>query len=742
MRPGSQLTLEELDENRLFNPEDIFNTCRSLITVSVESGDDLKLSHKSVRDYLTSENIKYGPTAYFSIESVAANRAISEACLRYLLLFDSTPSDEAPLKAGFDNQYSHDSVDPERNSLGTLAEPPPEDEKCWACVLDNHKGVDPVQLEIYPLLTYAAEFWFEHVRRSGGDEHGTVLELALQLFDLSNGSIPTNSFVNWLRVFDPDGIHWMKRWKPESFGSPLYYASFLGLTKVAERLITKCDVNITGGSRGNALNAATFGNHQSLVLFLLDHGARIEAAGEGGNTALHYAAKMGHIGLVELLLKNGADVNLKNKFGMNETALEDCVAWFSFSVLHSPGDFETKVVPIIHMLVKGGADVDESLRSAAFSRSVPLVQLLIDLAPPNAVAGKAGHDLLCNAVCGGSVGVATLLLEKGADVNACSDCDLTALHCAAWIGHEKVVETFLRYGADVEAVTWRGETPLMYAARRGHTLTAKILLDHGANVEACDDGGGTALHAAVFENKESVIRILLEKGANINYKNMDGRTVLHCVTCRTSDLGILSWLLDKGADPNAKDEHDSTPLISAAYAGDEAGVTLLLDWKADPNAKTIDGMTAMHVAAQCQKDGVLCLLATHKADINAKDIKGASPIHCAARNGHSDTVKLLIGLSVDVSATDGKGRTALHYAVKDQRDWSSRNESVISLLLEPDATLATVKDLEGMTPLQTAAQSGIGKAVLSLLRLGVDGEGKTEKEWMALTGEASDTSIW
>ena len=64
--------------------------------------------------------------------------------------------------------------------------------------------------------------------------------------------------------------------------------------------------------------------------------------------------------------------------------------------------------------------------------------------------------------------MARLLLENGANVEAELQDGGTALHIAAWSGHEAIARLLLQMGACIEAEDECGMTALLYAARRGH----------------------------------------------------------------------------------------------------------------------------------------------------------------------------------------------------------------------------------------------------------------------------------
>ena len=53
------------------------------------------------------------------------------------------------------------------------------------------------------------------------------------------------------------------------------------------------------------------------------------------------------------------------------------------------------------------------------------------------------------------------------------------------------------------------------------------------------------------KDRESIVSLLVEKGADVNAKNIDGKTPLH-KACEYGNEAIVSLLLEKGADVNAK----------------------------------------------------------------------------------------------------------------------------------------------------------------------------------------------
>ena len=119
-----------------------------------------------------------------------------------------------------------------------------------------------------------------------------------------------------------------------------------------------------------------------------------------------------------------------------------------------------------------------------------------------------------------------------------------------------------------------GRTPLHYAAGHNHAALVATLLEHGANVNAKDNvrvdpRRAGALRARGLPRARTTppfhsVRVL-----------QGGWTPLHN-TAGYGHTAIVTMLLDRGADVNAKTPDGSTPLHSAAGFGHTAVVTVLV----------------------------------------------------------------------------------------------------------------------------------------------------------------------
>ena len=113
----------------------------------------------------------------------------------------------------------------------------------------------------------------------------------------------------------------------------------------------------------------------------------------------------------------------------------------------------------------------------------------------------------------GSLETINKLLDRVADINVeINDSYGTALNMAAFEGNEKIMSLLLDRGADINAVGGTYGTALSAAAYRGREMIVSLLLDQGADVHIVGGDYGTALAAAAY-NSTNIVSMLLDRGA-------------------------------------------------------------------------------------------------------------------------------------------------------------------------------------------------------------------------------------
>ncbi|KAJ5959423.1 uncharacterized protein N7479_006573 [Penicillium vulpinum] len=234
------------------------------------------------------------------------------------------------------------------------------------------------------------------------------------------------------------------------------------------------------------------------------------------NRPLLLAIRFGRTNIMELLLRNGAQVNI----GTDISAL---------GYAATLGDYNMAL-----LLLQHGAHVDlvDGIRCVpplgCALRYGPKYQIQWDnLAWVDPLKYKGENDF---------VAVIQLLLAHGADSNFQSDGALTTcLHMipeSPWKSTEKVFGTCLNYGADLNARNWQGDTPLHTAlspnAFCGDTKVQRefveLLLRSGADVNLQNRHGQTPL-GITFEDP-SILELFLKPGANTRYHGKIGAEII------------------------------------------------------------------------------------------------------------------------------------------------------------------------------------------------------------------------
>uniref|UniRef100_A0A7N6AJ32 Ankyrin repeat domain 52 n=1 Tax=Anabas testudineus TaxID=64144 RepID=A0A7N6AJ32_ANATE len=479
--------------------------------------------------------------------------------------------------------------------------------------------------------------------------------------------------------------------------------------------------------------AAANGRYQCTVT-LVSAGAEVNEPDQTGCTPLHYsAASQAFSSCLEHLLDNGADPSMVNSKGYsavhyaayhgNKQNLE-LLLEMSFNAL---GDIESSIpVSPLHLAA------DKGHRQA--------LHVLTETAAYVDIQDAAGRSVLYLAAQKGYARCVEVLLAQGASC-LLSDNRLmwTPIHVAAANGHSDCLRMMIDYGEEgdlTNVVDKFSQSPLMLAVLGGHTDCVLFLLEKGALPDSKDKRGSTALHRGAVLGHDDCVTALLEHKASALCRDTQGRTPLHYAASR-GHTEILASLVQAAmaTDPQDKllDNKQYTPLHWAAYKGHEDCLEVLLEFKTfiheegNPFTPLHCALTPLHTAAFAEDVAGLQLVLRHGAEINAVDKSGRSALMVAADKGHSGTVAILLHRAkADLTLLDDNRNTALHLAC------SKAHEMCALLILGEihSPTLINATNSALQMPLHLAARNGLATVVQALLSRGatvlaVDEDGHT-----------------
>lgn len=251
------------------------------------------------------------------------------------------------------------------------------------------------------------------------------------------------------------------------------------VNKIRQLLSQGLDIDVPNSKSLTALMAAVIAGQEQSAVFLIKCGACVNAivdnplAGDAyGWTPLKFAAEKGHIALLKILIKAGADVNHERS---GFTALGQAAKYGHLAALR--------------LLIRAGAKIQS-----------------------NALYGP---------VAGGHLDIVRHLIKCGADVNYKNAIGEPLLMTAVVRGHQEMVELLLRHGANVNA-TQAGQTSLMRAIHKGFTDIALLLMESGADIHMKDFGKRTALWFAAKLGNATLVKALTEKGADPKVADVNG----------------------------------------------------------------------------------------------------------------------------------------------------------------------------------------------------------------------------
>ena len=540
---------------------------------------------------------------------------------------------------------------------------------------DDLKG----RLEDFPLMSYASQYWGDHVPNVCSEPR--IQELCIKILS-SVGNL----------------------------SSCVQMAFYLN-AKLSADLDVRKDVN-------GLHIAALYGLDPVIPDLVLKQGIHVDSIDQTfQQTSLMYACRRGHLTTVEKLLDLGASINVRS--ARESTAL--------LEALTGEGEVHRKIAKKLverqelAVNVKFIKELDRTaLMIAAFFGYDEIVEPLsqrVDLQVN--LQDQEGNTALALAVSQGNASVVKLLLNHpDIEINLPNTVGSTPLIQASRGGDVNLVEKLLDHKADPLIKDLEGGgTALLRAVDTGHTAVVQTFLDRKVDINTKDDDERGLLHAAAFCGEEGIIRILLDAGMDKNAKGARGQTPLH-EACRGDQFNAAKVLLNARADRSIQDTSLRTPAMVAWQHG-HIKLRRLLDGlknlppgpAGDPYPDAEDLPTW-----SLAKLGLVDLI---KKRITDKDPRlsdtdpdtGNTAVHCAIIHRHRDILTALLDAKICLDQPNHVLRTPLHLCAY----LDDRKSNAILLSYSPSLDLT---DKWSKTALLTAQNLGNYYIAVALIAAG------------------------
>lgn len=480
---------------------------------------------------------------------------------------------------------------------------------------------------------------------------------------------------------------------------PVLAAVLPDLRLLRELIARGVDVNAAHAGMTPLLAATRDSWHgrPDAVMTLLANGADPRITDHEGNTPLHLAARSSDPGVAALLRDAAAELEARNHDGLTPLGMACAV-----------GNWR-----LAKFLLERGARAE------------------VDGGTPALLAAAGGDE-------DDAAGV-QLLLKYKARVDARDAQRRSALHVAAFQGHDDILAALLGAGADVRGRDNDGRTPLLEAARGGRLSALEALLAANADVTAVDVAGRNAVMLSCTAELPSaaLLQRLLELGVPADIADADGRKPVD----RAAETG--RWTLVRLLDPDYPlpanlgigDDEDSAvasdrtpvlllraslregrfddqgPLLRLLGARDLGG--LLLDPEAPPSLDRIEWLLAQG------------------ADVEVADSTGAPPL-CALLASAPQHLPILQALLRHGASPGGAGTLARYLAACSDDDQAARAFETFALDLLARGADPFAPSPAGDPPLSLAVRLGWLRLIERLVGHGVDLDARDARGMTAL----------
>lgn len=259
------------------------------------------------------------------------------------------------------------------------------------------------------------------------------------------------------------------------------------------------------------------GSNIEILKDLLSKSYSINQYFSNGMTPLHLAVYRNKEQLIDFLLENGANVNLKANNNYQATALQLAVFAKNQSIIQKI----LKKNPDLYIKDAQGADV---IFYAISLNQLEIVKIFLNHIGQIKNSGDAWEDLYLHQACRSNPEMVQMLIKSGADINKKSESGETPLMFSLYADSLDAFKLLISAGADVHQKNNIGKNALFIACESNKIEAFKTLLKLKSETDVVDQNGQTPLIIASIKGYQEIVTLLIENKAKIEHKDQHSMT--------------------------------------------------------------------------------------------------------------------------------------------------------------------------------------------------------------------------
>jgi ankyrin repeat protein len=402
-------------------------------------------------------------------------------------------------------------------------------------------------------------------------------------------------------------------------------------------------LDLQGDAYEILIRKAVTTNDVATTAVLLKAAATFTKKAEVYGSLLHVAIPLKSDGIVELLIKAGADVNHIDSAGQTP--------------LHIAVGAAKSEASMIRLLLSSHPDLNRQSEAGntplhSFfkdeNRNLEVLELILQSRTNVNCKNSEEDTALHLAVKDGASRISEVrrLLSSGADPNVSDANQRGALHRLVLSGKADtaILDAVLRANANVTSRDKEGFTPLAIAVQIAACSDAVItqLAEAGSDLSAIDEQGRSISLHAVRRGRDKVVDHMLQKANSIILRPSGNELLLHAAT-EYGHYSIAKKLLEAGLSTSSRDSEGCQATFTAIRVRSNGYIPGLRK-SSMLGLREQSGIAEPRKVATSEADDIALIstLLRHGADIHTRDRDNQTLLHCAINHCKSEIVRYLL----------------------------------------------------------------------------------------------------